>query len=525
MVENKKIAERKIVLGPLLGYENNGIYTICFLTDFKNDNFSCHVKINGKHKIFETFDVTHIESHHHFFYRFEIELRDWNDCEVEYYIQLSDAFLATRHATFNWSFKIPARNSQPEIAFISCSGMHSKYPTDIKPKYFLGWQQLLNHKPHFMILSGDQVYADSIFKKIKCLEPFMTSKCEDPKDFGIDEHEMDKFYFQLYIDSWSNVHMATALAEIPNIMTWDDHDIIDGYGSYQKKFFKKVKIFYEPASKYFQLFQIRTLKNQSLIDKSSTKKRKDYSQIVILGNNLFVIPDTRSFRDWKQVLSSKQYNKINYHLESLKNKGLMLDVVAFVLPVPIAHRDFTSNFEKFATKFTDKLLGFNLLSDDLIDHWDHEFHKPEQKIMMDFIFNWGEYFKSKHLLIVSGDVHSSGVATITQTSSYNEKRFATQVVSSPMVNSTAPIRKMINDYISNDFKVFDNYACHLYNFGSFLMKDIYSRNFIILKKPNNTLKLFLHRETKIGWTDKHEKVETIRTVNNRTLNKRGLFQP
>ena len=30
-------------------------------------------------------------------------------------------------------------------------------------------------------------------------------------------------------------HVSTAMSSIPNVMMWDDHDIFDGFGSYDKE--------------------------------------------------------------------------------------------------------------------------------------------------------------------------------------------------------------------------------------------------------------------------------------------------
>lgn len=73
------------------------------------------------------------------------------------------------------------------------------------------------------------------------------------------EQEIDDFFCQLYIDSWNKKTVGITLACIPNIMNWDDHDIIDGYGSLPENFQKTklMQTIFNIAQKYYSLFQMR----------------------------------------------------------------------------------------------------------------------------------------------------------------------------------------------------------------------------------------------------------------------------
>src|SRR3546814_20346878 len=44
--------------------------------------------------------------------------------------------------------------------------------------------------------------------------------------------QLERFYFDLYVSRWSQQAVRPTLASIPSIMMWDDHDLIDGWGSY-----------------------------------------------------------------------------------------------------------------------------------------------------------------------------------------------------------------------------------------------------------------------------------------------------
>ena len=40
------------------------------------------------------------------------------------------------------------------------------------------------------------------------------------------------FFSKLYIDRWSQPDVAAAMRRMPSVMMWDDHDLMDGWGSY-----------------------------------------------------------------------------------------------------------------------------------------------------------------------------------------------------------------------------------------------------------------------------------------------------
>lgn len=49
------------------------------------------------------------------------------------------------------------------------------------------------------------------------------------------EEQSTNFYLNNYIDCYMEDHVATAMSSIPNVMMWDDHDIFDGFGSYDEE--------------------------------------------------------------------------------------------------------------------------------------------------------------------------------------------------------------------------------------------------------------------------------------------------
>lgn len=506
------MSTNKIALGPLLGVESDTLYSVCILLSGSvsdkypklhiDDQILNPIKLDG-----EKFHIEIGEKVKYYFYRFEYELKNLpaEKTDINYQIKIDDLAISNNNDLKSWRFSVCPKDKIPDIAFVSCNGNHDYYPTEIDPDDYKGWERLIQEEPDYLVMAGDQIYSDTLWEKVSNVESYVEGAVDK-----FNEDELHDFFIKLYIDSWSNPDMSLALAQIPNVMTWDDHDIVDGYGSFGKPFYEKLKHIFNIAKVYYELFQIRSKHNKSLINRNY-----DYTMCLKIRKFAFIVPDTRSHRDLWTVLNHKQYKSIAnvvFNKKSLKISEN--DIICFVLPVPIAYRDFSNVLEKAAFYLYDKHRKFNKkASDDLIDHWDHIYHKAEQKIMLDFIFEVGESFNPKSILIVSGDVHSGGASRITKHYKYNELRFATQLVSSPIVNESSGLMDKLKNLVTEDFKVVDNYSCNLLDFGIYPSKDFYTRNFIIVKNDGKKTVAQIFMETKNGWIGEYQNKSINRTLN------------
>lgn len=497
------LSYKAIVLGPLLGVESDNEYTVCALID---NNLlpeqTCFTLIVNGH-IYLPESIKQVLSVYIYLkFKFEIIALSNSFQNFNYKICYNEIPIMTRHKSNVFRFQITPLNYIPSIAFVSCNGSHSIYPADIPKDHFNGWEKILLTKPDYLIFGGDQIYADSLFRKVHDLSLYVQNH---NKPIGNDLiTKIHHFYLKLYIDSWSNSKLALALATIPNFMTWDDHDIFDGFGSYDDNLqnspiFKKI---FEIASIYYELFQLRTDNNTTLYEKPF------FSFQLKIRNYWFICPDTRSNRGMKTVLSSVQYENLKYLLSNNNIHNTNNSVIAFVLPIPIAHRDYHSNVDKLSILFTkifykDPLINLKRsINDDLNDHWDHPNHQNEQTKMLNLIFEFGYKQKPKYLLILSGDVHSSGAARIDCFDENNNLTgTAMQIVSSPIVNNpVSKFKSTILRLITNNKRQIENYKLDLKNFGNFKEPNITRRNFILIYHiPDKNLNTALFLEENSNW--------------------------
>ncbi|KAJ9628022.1 hypothetical protein H2203_003243 [Taxawa tesnikishii (nom. ined.)] len=143
------------------------------------------------------------------------------------------------------TFAVPAKTASMRILFHSCNGFSVGTDTDAWSGPALWNDVLRNHAQqpfHVMIGGGDQIYNDGV-RVDGPLKPWTDiANPKRRKDFPFNEElraQCDEYYFNNYLN------------------IWDDHDIIDGFGSYTDHFMR-CAVFRGiggVAHKYYMLFQ------------------------------------------------------------------------------------------------------------------------------------------------------------------------------------------------------------------------------------------------------------------------------
>lgn len=135
-------------------------------------------------------------------------------------------------------FHVPPSSESMRIMFHSCNGFSVGTDEDAWSGCALWNDVLRSHTSnpiHVMIGGGDQIYNDGIR-----VDGPLRAWCDigNPikrREYPFTEQlraECDKYYFDSYVKWYSTEPFASANGTIPQINIWDDHDIIDGFGSY-----------------------------------------------------------------------------------------------------------------------------------------------------------------------------------------------------------------------------------------------------------------------------------------------------
>lgn len=170
------------------------------------------------------------------FWRFDLYVEmEANEIEWEYTVP--DLRFVSKKKPQRNSFYVPAINESMRMMFHSCNG----FSVGTDEAAWSGpalWNDVLRRHAevpfHVMIGGGDQIYNDGI----RVDGPLRTwTDVSNPKkrrDYEFPEKlrsECDDYYLKNYIRWYGTEPFASANGQIPQVNLWDDHDIIDGFGS------------------------------------------------------------------------------------------------------------------------------------------------------------------------------------------------------------------------------------------------------------------------------------------------------
>lgn len=283
----------------------------------------------------------------HTFWRFNIgiELRDKQQ-RIAYRINSGPAT----------GFWVPARGESMNIMFHSCNG----FSQSVNPDDFSGpdpmWRDVLNDhqtRPfHVMIGGGDQIYNDVVAHKAKLFREWIAIKNPLHKNnapFGAAmQEELEAFYMERYMLWFSQGLFGLANSQIPMVNMYDDHDIIDGFGSYPHHFMK-CPVFSglgNVAFKYYMLFQHQSTPDETEESEPSWRLgEKPGPYINQLSRSLFMslgakvallAVDTRTERTRDEVLRSATWRKLMDRCYDEIETGAIQHLLVLV-GVPIAY--------------------------------------------------------------------------------------------------------------------------------------------------------------------------------------------
>jgi len=323
---------------------------------------------------------------------------------------------------------IPPRGELPRFAFFSCNGV-----SDPREIHQLGrddrlWQELLERHDqgrygltsddpsgiHLLIGAGDQIYCDSIWHSPGELHDL---RRDIHQQVGTQAFErILGQYFQHYFLAWSTPALSTALSRIPCVFTWDDHEIVDGWGSlppdvHQSRVYRAG---FEAAALAFSAFQL----GGAHIDRSDIPD-SFFQRLEFKGGDRsleVILPDLRSERTLTCIMSDEQWDTLKASLAASETS-----VALVVSSVPVVYR---------RTRFESIPAGS--LEDDRRDQWEHRSRRGDRR---EFIHHLLKRASRAPTVVLAGDVHV-GCRAVIEGGAGTEVEGASvhQVVSSPMVH-------------------------------------------------------------------------------------------
>jgi hypothetical protein len=386
-----------------------------------------------------------------------IELRDGEgDDEIRWKIDWGD------HST-DGLFRIARYNQKWRGGFFSCNGFDATVPEQTKSDLTFGdvWEHLNsihNETPlHILLWGGDQTYIDFIFEDVPYLKDWVDMEWNEKWtcDFRDDlKQQVEEYHFNTYAQNWERPEVKNALASIPSLMMWDDHDIFDGAGSYPPLLHDSPMMtgLFKSAQKLRLLFQHHTTVEKAL--DHDLFGYQGYNLLAHCGPKLVIVgTDGRTERDIETIQHPQTWDMI---FEKLEEHATNITHLIVLFPVPFSFVRFKlaeSIFERFKNlpnkfrqlpivKQTNSIFGLPELYDDLLDEWTHEAHIDERNRTLERFQQLAEN-KRIRITFFSGDVHCCGISRF-QTrrkdvlAPINDSKLMYQVISSAIVNIPPP---------------------------------------------------------------------------------------
>lgn len=326
------------------------------------------------------------------------------------------------------AFSVPATGAALRQAYVSCNGFSSKKLADTTADPFGLWRQIgtqhVAQPFHLLLMGGDQVYADGVFDLPQLNDWSHQTRAQKLKMgwTATRQQAAERFYQKLYLTRWSQPEMAAAFASIPSLMMWDDHDIFDGWGSYEPEL-QNCPVYqgiYAAARDAFRLFQQQCASDERV---PGAVTADDFSFCYEVGNTALWAPDLRSNRSQDQVVSPAAWNALYERLGRITGRRHLLVLAS----IPVVYPNF---------KAVEAVLGWmpgeQELEDDLKDHWRTASHQAERLRLIHRLLAWAKTTATR-VTILSGDVHV-GACGVIESQRSGEESVINQLVSTGVVH-------------------------------------------------------------------------------------------
>jgi hypothetical protein len=398
---------------------------------------------------------------------------------------------------------VPAAGESPRMAYASCNGFSSPgLVKNVVDKNAL-WKRLLNlHSGrerinnrtfgpyHVLLLGGDQVYSDSLWQDRNC--PDIVDWSHLPRDQRRKapwtpalQTQVTAFFENLYLERWSQPEVAAALASLPCVMMWDDHDIFDGWGSYPLEdhdcpVYQGV---FAIAKTYFALFQRQSAPGQPPL--CTLAGQPGFTAGYRMGKIGLLALDMRSERaperrrggnlQSAQVISEPSWSVIYQWLDAQVD----MQHLVVMSSIPVVHPSF-----ELLEKMLGVLPGQQELEDDLRDHWTSGPHKAERLRLIHRLFDYSQS-QSCRVTIVSGDVHVAAVGVLesNRVATSSNAQVINQVTSSGIVHPPplAMARYFLEQACQQEEPVTRGITAAMHEFPTTSRRLIGARNFMTIE--------------------------------------------
>ncbi|OBT93402.1 hypothetical protein VE01_08772 [Pseudogymnoascus verrucosus] len=283
------------------------------------------------------------------FYRYDVDLQMGDGPGDKWTYAITSHLGCTRY-----EFLVAGRY-ETNWRFIAHSGNDFAMNTNANERSRLGgigfmWKDILQKNVetggfHVQLGLGDQIYGDRLWKEVPLLKQWLGLPGKEARKntpwTAKHEEDVSHSYFHYYTSHFDQPYLREAFAQIPHVLSIDDHDIFDGFGSYPEymqgsHMFKNIG---RIGIEMYLLFQHHTtlelLRNVNDDIDLFTITGSGWHFVKYLGPAVVVIgPDGRSERTQQQVMAGPTYQGIFPKVATLPPS---VQHCIWMVPVPIVY--------------------------------------------------------------------------------------------------------------------------------------------------------------------------------------------
>ncbi|KAG0620338.1 hypothetical protein M758_4G208700 [Ceratodon purpureus] len=354
------------------------------------------------------------------------------------------------HTTIKSSFRTFPEVPAESLSFgvISCNKI---FITDIMiaPAWDL-WAHLSKSieagKVDFLLHLGDQIYGDGDKRqdarhddevaggKDAWSDRFRKGMAElkglPPDQWINHQATICEYYREVYRDTWRHIPTAKCLANCPNLMIYDDHEVRDNWGDIPEDWDSSCAEFFVARCAWIVSMEYERQLHEDVDFLSVDQIKQDFHFHVVGGVGLMFldIRGSRTFHrvndDDKKYLGSLQWNAIE---KALRPDGIFGEARALLVCSPAPLVFLEPRITQSAAHAIPRLEDFK-------GHWSFGEHIKEQILMIDSLSNWKSSGTGREVLVLGGDVHCGGHSVIMK----NHKILFRQLTTSAIANVPLP---------------------------------------------------------------------------------------
>eukprot|EP01006_Ploeotia_vitrea_P032244 TRINITY_DN64506_c0_g1_i1.p1 TRINITY_DN64506_c0_g1~~TRINITY_DN64506_c0_g1_i1.p1 ORF type:complete len:675 (-),score=85.53 TRINITY_DN64506_c0_g1_i1:1759-3783(-) len=308
-------------------------------------------------------------------------------------------------------------------------------------------QMCLSDHVDLMLHLGDQIYGDDDYEameqgKVSRQQAIGHCKFMQAKELvdRTPRHQWEsirprivEFYREMYRETWQWWPTRVALANCPNIMMYDDHEIRDDLGDKPEELDPNsaTRMIAECARLTCFEYQRQLYEDFDLSDPVRAPKAPRENHIIhAMGEYGILMIDSRGAKVFNRVpndpypfLTSNQWVEIQ---RALAPQGELANVkfLQMATQIPVVFFDQATT-EQIAKK-----------ADDFEGMWSYRANAKEQLMLLEQLQAWQTARPDRQVLLTGGDVHLAGYTKIFKMTPQGKRLMFFQMITGPVSNST-----------------------------------------------------------------------------------------